>query len=539
MSFPSLSEVGLVSTSLLLAYAVGSYYFSRQRRFQITTPLKGPSRLHPIWGWTKALMTSNNVAARYEGWVEEFGSIVGVPTLLWNQKIILTDPKAVNHFYANDPNIYGQLELFAAISAGFVGSDSIMTASGDQHKRLRKALVPAFSSAAIRRLTDVFFECAHKTKTLWEVMLDANGGQAILNIQDWNDRISLDIMGLAGFGNEFNSIDGHSSTVADLLRATATVDLKILDALDLFPGIPIPAWLDNIPTQLNKLIKSFRKTMSEGADELLSRTKQETKALGEHSAADMSLIGLLIKAESTKGSLSMTKEEVMSQMMVLLIAGYETTAISLTWALIELAKHPKIQVQLREELQGFESEPTYEQLISTFTLPILDGVVHEVLRFYPPFSQTNRVAKQDDVLPLSRPYTSANGTVVNHITIAKGSTVIVPIEMINCSKEFWGEDAKEFKPSRWFSPSPPSPKLAELKGHRHLLSFSDGPRICLGKNFALAEFKAALFVLIKHFSFEFKNGTEVPKFGLHRGFVNRPKVVGRHDIEVAMKVSRV
>ncbi|KAH8797996.1 cytochrome P450 [Flagelloscypha sp. PMI_526] len=540
MTTLSSTEVVLVSTIVFLGYSIGSWYLSRRRRFQVTTPLNGPERLHPIWGWTQAIIKTDYSAEMYEDWVKEFGSVVGVPTVLWNQKIILADPKAVTHFYANDPTIYGQSGLAKVFIANLLGHSNILTAEGDQHKRLRKALTPAFSLAAIRRLTEVFYDSAHKAKTHWDTILDANGGQAIIEVQDWMNHISLDSIGVAGFGHEFNSLDGQPSPVVDLFTSLGSLKSTFIDRLVFLLSIPFPRIFTHAPTRRNQLLKRFRNTMSDSAQELLSRTKQETKALGEHSAAEKSVIGLLIKAESTTGSLGMTKEEVTSQMNVLLLAGYETTSISLTWALIELAKSQTIQSQLREELQQFADDPTYEQLMSTSILPILDGVVHETLRLHPPVPESNRVAKQDDIIPLSRPYITSNGTVVDRLTIAKGSNVTAPISMINRSKEFWGEDAKEFNPSRWLPTSAPSStQLSEFMGHRHIMTFSDGPRMCLGKNFALAEFKAALFVLVKHFAFEFENGVEGTEIGFHRGIVKRPKIVGRDGAEVPMRVKRV
>ncbi|KAH8797985.1 cytochrome P450 [Flagelloscypha sp. PMI_526] len=539
MSILSLTEIGAVSVTIFLTWSLGSWYISRRRRFRVTTPLNGPERLHPIWGWTQAIIKTDYSAEMYEDWVKEYGSIVGVPTMLWNQKIILADPKAVTHFYANDPVIYGQGGLSKTFIDNIVSHSNILTADGDQHKRLRKALTPAFSLAAIRRLTEVFYDSAHKTKTHWEAIIDAHGGQAIIEVQDWMNHISLDSIGVAGFGHQFNSLDGQPSAVVDLFRAMGNLDFTFIDRLLVLLSIISPGIFTKAPTRRNRLMKRFRNTMSATAQELLTQTRQEKKALGEHSAAERSVIGLLIKAESATGSLSMSKEEVTAQMNALLLAGYETTSISLTWALIELAKKQEIQAQLREELQQFTSDPTYEQLMSTSTLPTLDAVVHETLRLHPPLPETNRVAKQDDILPLSSPYTSSDGTVVDRLVIAKGSNVTASISMINRSKEFWGEDAKEFKPSRWLSTSNVSSQLSEFMGHRHLLTFSDGPRMCLGKNFALAEFKAALFVLIKHFTFEFENGVEGTEIGFHNGIVKRPKVVGRNGTEVPMKVRRV
>ena len=120
MSTISLAEIGVVSATIFVAYSLGSWYIARRRRFRVTTPLNGPERLHPIWGWTQAIIKTDYSAEMYEDWVKEFGSVVGVPTVFWNQKIILADPKAVTHFYANDPTIYGQSGLAKVFIANLV-----------------------------------------------------------------------------------------------------------------------------------------------------------------------------------------------------------------------------------------------------------------------------------------------------------------------------------------------------------------------------------------------------------------------------------
>lgn len=169
--------------------------------------------------------------------------------------------------------------------------------------------------------------------------------------------------------------------------------------------------------------------------------------------------------------------------------------VSLTWALIELSRNPEMQTKLRNELTEFYhrtgADPTYEQLQSATALPFLDAVVHEILRLHPPFMQTDRVAREDDVIPVLYPLTTRDGQVVDHIVVKKGQGVSVPIRLLGRSTVFWGEDAKEFRPQRWLEMQEEkgSLKAKELSGYRHLLTFSDGPRTCLGKAFALVEFK--------------------------------------------------
>ena len=96
---------------------------------------------------------------------------------------------------------------------------------------------------------------------------------------------------------------------------------------------------------------------------------------------------------------------------------------------------------------------------------------------------------EDDIIPLSVPLQTANNKTVDRISIAAGQTVSIPIRTINRSTSLWGADAKEFKPQRWLEEGGIQGKAKEIQGYRHLLTFVDGPRTCLGKSFALAEFK--------------------------------------------------
>jgi len=103
----------------------------------------------------------------------------------------------------------------------------------------------------------------------------------------------------------------------------------------------------------------------------------------------------------------------------------------------------------------------------------------------------------------------------------------------------WGEDAKVFNPSRWLEDdhgnSGIPAKAKEVQGYRHLLTFGDGPRICLGKNFAMTEFKAVLSVLVKNFVFELRDGQET-KIEIGRGFLLRPRVAGEVGCKMPLRV---
>ena len=93
------------------------------------------------------------------------------------------------------------------------------------------------------------------------------------------------------------------------------------------------------------------------------------------------------------------------------------------------------------------------------------------------------------MIPLSEPLRTPQGELVDHIVVAAGQEVIIPISFLNTSTGIWGPDAREFKPERWLVEGAIPPKAQELPGHRHILSFTEGNRMCLGRGYALAELK--------------------------------------------------
>jgi len=400
------------------------------------------------------------------------------------------------------------------------------------HKRQRKALTPAFSNAAIRRLTAVFYDSAYKLKSFWDATLESTSDGAIIEVEEWMNRIALDSIGIAGFSHDFRYLDGHQSPVTAAFESLGLSDMGLFTKLVFGLSFTFP-FLLSVPTQRMRLFWELRRSLNVIAERLLANTRREKEGGVAEELTDRSVIGLLLKAELAD-ELYMTQEEVVAQMNVPLLAGYETTSISLTWALIELAKHPETQDKLRKNLARFSgTDPTWDQLVSE--LPYLDATVHEVLRLHPPVPETLREAAHDDVIPLGTPVITPSGETISSVAIAKGTTIFAPIRCINRSEALWGPDAKEFKPERWFEDVTVPAK--DLQGHRHLLTFHDGPRICLGKSFALAEFKAALSVLIRNYTFEFPDGPDT-EIETHITIVPRPKVAGQNGAKVPLRVRR-
>ncbi|KIJ58837.1 hypothetical protein HYDPIDRAFT_33751 [Hydnomerulius pinastri MD-312] len=507
---------------------------ARSARRRARAPrLPGPPTNSFIFGYPEVLMTPDGPDI-YEAWAEKYGSVYQIPCTLGTKRIVLHDPKAIAHFYARETTTYILTPLAVWLTGIIVGKESMLTSHGEVHKRQRKSLTPAFSVAAIRKLSPIFYDSVYKAKAAWDTILESSPDGEIIEVQQ-----CLDTIGVAGFSHDFASLSGSPSAVQTVFESLANAKPSPLFGILFVLAHLFPAML-SLPNPRTQMTKLLNESMGSISAVLLERSRKEGEGVLEEGESDRSIIGLLLKAGKADSELHMSQEEIMAQMKVLLFAGYETTSVSLTWALIELCRDQESQTKLREELSQLQTDPTWDQLHNG--LPYLDAVVNEVLRLHPPLSETSRVSTEHDLIPLSSPLHSPSSTATfsspTHLPIPPSTVVTVPIAAINRSVSIWGSDAKEFKPARWIEEGGIPGKAKGIVGYKHLLTFADGPRTCLGKGFAVAEFKAVLSVLIRNYAFEFKDGPGT-KTDLAGGVMPRPKIAGEEGSRVPLRVRRI
>ncbi|KAI5982090.1 cytochrome P450 [Pisolithus albus] len=331
--------------------------------------------------------------------------------------------------------------------------------------------------------------------SLW---FDVPSPSIVFDVRKWVNYVSLDAFGIAGFSYDFNSLNGKPNAMISVLDSFAA-------------GMPRSAFsvaVSRTPELCDALIDNAN----------ASRDTGENASTGDQFTAYA------------------------TSLRTLLIASYETTAITMTWGLLELARYPNVQNKLREELLSF-GEPLYDQITNDFRY--LDAVVQEVLRLHPSVPELTREAAENNVIPLLEPVQTKSGEVVDSIVVERGTILSAPISCINLSDAIWGLDAKAFKPERWLEPNGITTKAQEVKGHRHMLTFGDCLRSCIGKTFALAEIKclpseiefcrrycrwqSGTFVL------EMEDGPDT-KVELSRGITLRPKVVGEDGIRAPLRI---
>ncbi|CAL1289566.1 unnamed protein product [Larinioides sclopetarius] len=189
---------------------------------------------------------------------------------------------------------------------------------------------------------------------------------------------------------------------------------------------------------------------------------------------------------------SLTLDELVGQCVIFFLAGYDTTASTLSYVSYLLALHPEIQtklyVELREILQSTKGELTYEALQE---MKYLDNVISESMRLYPAVTRLERMTVSDCKLGNSG------------ITVPKGMIVTIPIYAIQRDPNLF-PDPEKFDPDRF------TPEERAKRDPCAFMPFGAGPRNCVGMRFALMEVKVCLAYVIANFKIMRCPETKVP-----------------------------
>ncbi|KAG5416871.1 ALK2 [Candida metapsilosis] len=180
------------------------------------------------------------------------------------------------------------------------------------------------------------------------------------------------------------------------------------------------------------------------------------------------------------------------QLLNIMVAGRDTTAGLLSFVFFELARNPQVYAKLREEIGtrfGLGEESRVEEITfeSLKNCEYLKAVLNECLRLYPSVPQNFRVATRNTTLPRGG---GPDG--MSPILVTKGQTVVYTVYSTHRMEEFYGKDALDFRPERWFEPE--TRKLGWA-----FVPFNGGPRICLGQQFALTEASYVTTRLVQEF----------------------------------------
>ncbi|KAL4242390.1 Cytochrome P450 superfamily protein [Abortiporus biennis] len=434
-----------------------------------------------------------------EEWIAEYGHTLSYQGFLGIRRLYTIDTRAVHHVLAHPEY---QKPSIARKNLARLAGNGLLIAEGEQHRQQRKVMNPAFGPTQLRELTGIFVSKAIQLRDIWVNQVISTGfSSARVDVLADIGRATLDVIGLAGFNYDFGALNEDDGP-NELKQAFETI-FTPEDSLRLLPVI-------HSYFPLSQCIKDDRARKVARAQEVMRRIGLQLVA--ERKA--------LIEAQDIPDCQRMSDEDVLAQVPTFLVAGHETITTGTMWCLFALTQNPRVQDKLRQELLAVPTQtPTMDELNA---LPYLDAFIRETMRYHPPVPSTIRIATQDDVIPVSTPYTDVHGEVQTTIRVAKGDMVFVPILSIHMNKELWGPDANEFKPERW--EKIPEAVSAIPGTWSNTLSFLGGPRSCIGYRFALVEMKALIFTLVR--TFEFELGVRPEDVVKKSNIVQRPLIAG-------------
>jgi cytochrome P450 len=252
----------------------------------------------------------------------------------------------------------------------------------------------------------------------------------------WFYRAAIDILGLAGFSYDFDTLQrgqsGNELAAAihrvnspkkfpmflffrGLLPFLRRFDFdshsrEVKNTLNLMRDIGMKMYADK---QKDAAVEKDTYGSNKGMADLI--VWRHTNTLRSEQEKDiLSQIIRLNMARPAHEQLSL--EQVVDQIPSFLVAGYETLGVALAWCLLSLSQNKKMQQRLRDELlQAFPDDMVPITMESLEALPYLDAVVRETLRLDPPVDVSARVAMQDDIIPLEKPIVLKDGRTVDHI----------------------------------------------------------------------------------------------------------------------------
>ncbi|OMP09450.1 Cytochrome P450 [Corchorus olitorius] len=314
-------------------------------------------------------------------------------------------------------------------------------------------------------------------------------GKTEFEIGEYMARLTADIIAKTEFASSYEKGKQIFHLLTSLQHLCAEASRHLC-----FPGSRF------LPTKYNRDIKSLKMEVDRLLLEII-QSRRDCVEIGRSSSYGNDLLGMLLNEMEKKRSdgFSINQQMVMDELKTFFFAGHETTSLLLTWTVMLLASNPTWQDKVRAEIKHVcnGGVPSVDQLPK---LTLLNMVINESLRLYPPATVLPRMAFEDIKL--------------GDLFIPKGISIWIPVLAIHHSEELWGKDANEFNPERFSRPYASS---------RHFMPFAAGPRNCIGQSFAIMEAKIILAMLISKFSFNISESyrhapivvmTIKPKYGV-------------------------
>jgi cytochrome P450 len=396
--------------------------------------------------------------AFYTRCAREFGDVVAV-RFGWKRAYLVSDPDLIERILVTDARNF--TKHFGLRMNRLLLGNGLLTSEGDFWLRQRRLIQPAFLRERVAGYGPDMVALAQRMVSTWH-----DGEKRDVHAD--MTRLTLEIAAKTMFGVDFTDREGPAMSAA-LADIADTFRRRFYSLFRLPDLVPTPANL--------RLRRAVRRL-----DDILFSLIEQRKAGGQR--AD--LLSILMRARG-QGNERMTDRQLRDEAMTLFLAGHDTTALTLSWGLYLLARHPEAMDRLASELGEVLGgrPPTVADLPR---LPYTDSIVHEVMRLYP----AAYIVGRQSVGPCD----------LGRYRLPAATTVLMSQWVMHRDPRFWDEPER-FRPERWANGlTQRLPKFAYFP-------FGGGPRVCIGNSFAMLEAALVLATIAQRFRFTRLPGPDV------------------------------
>jgi cytochrome P450 len=381
--------------------------------------------------------------------VREHGEVVGF-RFAYLRYVVVADPEGIKHVLVTNHRNYTKSRNYQGLKV--VLGEGLLTAEGEKWRKHRKLAQPAFHRERLEGFAKTMGACTSELLARWE-------GGTKLDAHEQMMRLTFRVVGKTLLSTD---LEGDAKAIGDALGVALHWANDYVESV-----VRIPPW---VPTP-----KNVRFNRAKGViDDLVLRILADRRTSG---VRHDDLLAMLMETKDEDTGEGMNDAQLRDELVTLVLAGHETTANTLSFALMLLAQHPEIQETLAEEVRAVLGDRT-PTLADLQRLPYVTQVIEEALRLYPPAWCFEREALEDDVVCGYR--------------IPKGTIVGIPAFVTHRLPRLW-KDPETFDPSRFVKGAPERHKYAYVP-------FGGGPRVCIGNAFAMMEMQIVLAAIAQRFT---------------------------------------
>ncbi|HXC57263.1 MAG TPA: cytochrome P450 [Rhizomicrobium sp.] len=386
---------------------------------------------------------------------------------VFGRNFVVSDPAGVKRVLLDNVANYPKTEMETKMLGAIVG-DGLLVSQGDKWKSHRRLMAPSFDFKSIVAYSPAMVAAAEGFADGWA----AKGSGAVVDIAEAMTHLTLELISTTMFSADSEELGALVDS--SLRKMGEALDFGVADILPLI-GPPrmkrkmarIQANFQAMDATMQRLIGAREKMQGDSPRDLLDR---------------------LIAARDGETGVRLSNDEVRDEIVIIFLAGHETTALALTYTWYLLSQHPEVEARLHDELKRVLGgrAPTHDDLAN---LPYTRMVLEESMRLYPPApGLSNRAVLEEDE--------------ICGVRIPKGVQVTIAPWVIHRHRLLW-ERPETFDPERF------SPARSAGRSRFAYLPFGGGPRVCIGMALAMTEGMLILATLAQRYRLKLVSGQDI------------------------------